>query len=57
MKVGDLVTVETFGVGVIVETDKDDWGDDMFMVVFFNEFLDEWLHGDCLDKLEVKTCK
>ena len=49
MKVGDIVTVETFGIGVIVEVD----GEDMFKVAFFNEFHDEWLYGDFLNKLEV----
>tara|TARA_Y100000592_G_scaffold51912_1_gene82108 strand:+ start:43 stop:222 length:180 start_codon:yes stop_codon:yes gene_type:complete len=58
MKIGDLVTVETFGVGVIVETDFDeDNRETMFKVAFFNEFLDEWFHGAHLDKLEaVKKC-
>tara|TARA_Y100000592_G_scaffold51912_1_gene82111 strand:+ start:640 stop:813 length:174 start_codon:yes stop_codon:yes gene_type:complete len=45
MKVGDLVTVVSFGIGVIVETDFDeDNGEAMFKVAFFNEFLDEWFY-------------
>mgnify|MGYP000152057119 CR=1 FL=1 len=53
MKAGDLVTVETFGIGVIIEVDKVDVGQVMFKVAFFNEFHDEWLHCVDLDKLEV----
>ena len=58
MKVGDLVTVETFGIGVIVETDINDYlGEPMFKVAFFNEFLDEWFYEGYLDKLvAVKKC-
>ena len=51
MKIGDLVTVETFGLGVIVETDFDE--EAMFKVAFFNEFLDEWFVVGNLDRIEV----
>ena len=52
MQIGDLVTVQTFGIGVIVEVDAK-LSRPMFKVAFFNEFLDEWFFAGYLDKLEV----
>ena len=57
MQIGDLVTVVSLGVGVIVETDFDeDNGETMFKVAFFNAqwpYKHAWFYDGYMDKLEV----
>ena len=53
MKIGDLVTVETFGMGVIVEADINGYMEQLFKVAFFNGLADEWFYDGDLDRLEV----
>jgi len=53
MKVGDLVTVETFGMGVIVEGAINRYMEQLFKVAFFNGLADEWFYAGDLDRLEV----
>ena len=54
MKIGDLVTVVGFGIGVIVETDFDEDNEEpLFKVAFFNEFRDDWFYDGYIDSLKV----